>query len=63
MSPSARCWPHVEIRSLEPDGKPFQNVHEHGWRDGLERVEAVLVFDVKRFDPGATVEVRDVVVR
>ena len=55
--------PHVEIRSLEPDGKPFHNVYEHGWRDGLERVEAVLVFDVKRFDPGATVEVRDVVVR
>jgi hypothetical protein len=57
------AWPHVEIRSLEPDGKPFHNVYEHGRRDGLERVEAVLVFDVKRFDPGATVEVRDVVVR
>lgn len=55
--------PRVVIRSLEPDGRPFDNVYEHGWRDALERVEAVLVFDVKRFDPGATVEVRDVVVR
>jgi hypothetical protein len=55
--------PRVVIRSLEPDGRPFDNVYEHGWRDGLERVEAVLLFDVKRFDPGATVEVRDVVVR
>lgn len=55
--------PRVVIHSLEPDDHPFENVYEHGWRDGLERVEAVLVFDVKRFDPGATIEVRDVVVR
>jgi hypothetical protein len=55
--------PRLVLRSLEPDGKPFSNRYEHGWRDGLERVEAVLVFDVKRFDPGATVEVQDVHVR
>jgi len=55
--------PRVVIRSLEPDGQPFDDRYSHGWRKGLERVEAVLVFDVKRFDPGATVEVRDVVVR
>lgn len=55
--------PRLEIRSLEPDGRPFANAYDHGWRDGVERVEAVLVFDVKRFDPGATVKVADVVVR
>jgi hypothetical protein len=55
--------PRLELRSLEPDGKPFSNAYEHGWRDGLERIEAVMVFEVKRFDPGATVEVRDVAVR
>jgi hypothetical protein len=56
-------WPRLELRSLESDGQPFQNVYEHGWRDGLERIEAVMVFDVKRFDPGATVDVLEVVVR
>jgi hypothetical protein len=53
----------LDVRSLEPDGKPFDNYYTHGRRDGVERVEAVLVFDVKRFDPGATLSIRDVVVR
>ena len=52
----------LEVRSLEPDGKPFQNYYEHGWRAGTERIRAVLVFSVKGFDPGAVLDVRDVVV-
>jgi hypothetical protein len=60
---SAEGAPRLEIRSLEPDGRPFQNAYEHGWRDGLERIEAVLVFEVRRFDPGASLEVVEVVVR
>lgn len=55
--------PRLELRSLEPDGKPFSNAYEHGWRDGLERIEAVIVFEVKQFDPGASIEVVDVAVR
>jgi len=39
------------------------NIYEHGWREGIEGVEAVLVFDVFRFEPGATLSIRDVVVR
>ena len=53
----------VRIRSLEPDGLPFVNIFEHGWRPGTERVEAVLVFHVDRFEPGAVLSVKDVVVR
>lgn len=53
----------LEVRSLEPDGKPFDNIHTHGWRAGTERVEAVLVFTVQRVDPGAVLGIRDVVVR
>jgi len=53
----------IEIRSLEPDGKPFQNYYDHGWRPGVERVEAVLVFDVLWFEKGAVLAIRDVVVR
>lgn len=60
---TADSTPRLVLRSLEPDGKPFDNVYAHGWREGVERIEAVLVFDVKRFDPGAMLEVRDVVVR
>jgi len=53
----------LDVRSLEPDGKPFHNYYDHGWREGLERIEAVLVFDVVRFEPGAILSIRDVLVR
>jgi hypothetical protein len=53
----------LDIRSLEPDGKPFDNYYVHGWREGVERIEAVLVFEVTRFEPGATLSIADVVVR
>jgi hypothetical protein len=53
----------IGLRSLEPDGKPFQNYYDHGWRRGIERVEAFLAFDVLRFDKGAVLAIRDVVVR
>ncbi len=53
----------IGLRSLEPDGKPFQNYFTHGWRPGAERVEAVLVFQVLRFEKGAALGIRDVVVR
>ena len=52
----------LEIRS-QLDGKPIWNIYEHGWREGVERVDAVLVFDVFHFEPGATLSIRDVVVR
>jgi hypothetical protein len=69
----AEAWPDdvalrdgtawLQIRSLEPDGKPFENYYLHGWRPGVERVRAVLTFDVLWFAPGATLEIRNVVVR
>jgi hypothetical protein len=52
----------INLRSLEPDGKPFQNYFDHGWRPGVERVEAVLAFDVLWFKPGAVLAIRDIVV-
>lgn len=52
----------LEIRS-QLDGHPIQNIYEHGWREGVEGVEAVLVFDVFRFEPGAMLSIQDVVVR
>jgi len=53
----------IDLRSLEPGGKPFQNYYEHGWRPGVERVEAVLTFRVLWFEKGAILNIRDVVVR
>ena len=50
----------LELRSLEGDGKPFDNAYIHGWRDGVERVQAVLRFDVLWFRSGATLELRNV---
>ena len=52
----------IGLRSLEPDGKPFQNYYEHGWRPGVERAEAVLAFDVLWFEEGAVLRVHDIVV-
>jgi hypothetical protein len=53
----------IRLRSLEPDGKPFENYHEHGWRPGVERSEAILVFEILWSKPGAVLKIRDVVVR
>ena len=53
---------YLEIRA-KSDGKVIWNIYEHGWREGVEGVDAVLVFDVFHVDPGATLSIRDVVVR
>jgi hypothetical protein len=53
----------IEVRSLEPDGRPFDNYYLHGWREGIERVEAFLILDVLWFEPDADLAIRDVVVR
>ena len=53
----------LEIRSLDEGGKLIRNIYEHGWHPGSERVEAVLVFNVFHFDPGATLGIKDLVVR
>ena len=55
--------PYIDIESLEPDGKPFGNVYDHGWRKGLERIAVYLVFHIDDFEPGAVISVKDVVVR
>jgi hypothetical protein len=52
----------LEVRPMA-GGQPIRNIYEHGWREGIEGVEAVLVFDVFRFDPGATLSIQDVVVK
>jgi hypothetical protein len=49
----------LELRSLESGGKPFENAFVHGWRPGVERVRAILVFDVLWFKPGATLKMRN----
>ena len=53
----------IDVRSLEADGKPFSNFYVHGWREGTERVEALLVFTADHVDRGARLAIRDVVVR
>jgi hypothetical protein len=53
----------LEIRSLDEGGKPIRNIYEHGWHPGSERVQAVLVFNVAHFDPGATLGIKDLIVR
>jgi hypothetical protein len=51
----------LEIRG--EDGAVIWNVYDHGWRTGPERVEAFLVFKVSRFEPGATLGIRNVFVK
>lgn len=52
----------LEVRSTA-DGRPIRNIYEHGWREGAEPVEVVLVFEVFRYDPGAVLSIRNVLVR
>jgi hypothetical protein len=50
------------IESLD-GGPPFSNMYEHGWRPGVERVTAKAVFEITAADPGAAMQIRDIVVR
>jgi len=52
----------LEVRSLVT-GERLWNVYAHGRVEGTEPVEAVLVFDVFRFDPGAVLSIRSVLIR
>ena len=52
----------LEVRSML-DSQVIRNIYEHGWSQGVEPVAAFLVFDVFRFDPGAMLSVRNVLVR
>lgn len=51
------------VALLEPGGRPFNNIYEHGWREGTEHVAVFVVFHVDRFDPDAVLSIKDVVVR
>ncbi len=51
------------VRSTDPTRPPFDNLYAHGWYPGTEDVQAFLVLDVTSFVPGATIQVRDLVVR
>lgn len=54
-----RIWLEV----IGDDGRPLRNIYEHGWRTGTERVHVRLVFTVDAFEPGASLEITNVVVR
>jgi hypothetical protein len=53
---------NLEVRSRVADRQAFTNLYEHGWWPGTEAVDVFLVFDARHVDPGATIEIRDVVV-
>jgi hypothetical protein len=53
----------LAVESLDPAGKPFLNIYEHGWMPGVEEARVVLRFHVIQFRPGAVLRVRDVAVR
>jgi hypothetical protein len=52
----------LEVRPQVPGRPPIGNIHRDPF-PGVEPVEAVLVFEVTEVSPGATLEVRDIVVR
>jgi hypothetical protein len=53
----------LELTSRKPGGLPFDNYFMHGRLEGTEPFSARLTFDVMAFDPGAVLQIRDVVVR
>jgi hypothetical protein len=44
-------------------GAPIQNIYEHGWKEGVERVDVLLVFDSALVRPGASLVVLNLRVR
>lgn len=52
----------LEIRPTA-GGEPLMNLYEHGWREGVEEVEATITFVVAWFQPGASIKVVHLVVR
>jgi hypothetical protein len=53
----------LAVEPVDPAGRPFLNVYEHGWTPGVEDVRVLLRFEVVQHDSGAIVPVRDVRVR
>jgi hypothetical protein len=54
---------YLELTSLKPGGLPFDNYFMHGRVEGTEPFSARLTFEVMAFDPGAVLQIRDVVIR
>jgi hypothetical protein len=52
----------LSVESLDGGG-PIENLYDHGWRPGVERVRVILEFTVEEFAPGATLDVADLAVR
>jgi hypothetical protein len=53
---------YLQVRSRLGDRPAFTNLYEHGWWPGTEPVDVFLVFEARHVDPGATIEIRDIVV-
>lgn len=53
----------LELRSADPSRPPFTNAYQHGWHVGSEVVNVYLVLDVTTMQPGAMLQVRNLIVR
>ena len=53
----------LTLEPVDPAGRPFLNVYEHGWTPGVEEVRVVLRFEVIQHDVAAVIPVRGVLVR
>jgi hypothetical protein len=52
----------ISLRSRENGRPPFENYYLHGWRPGTEWADVFLTFGIDEFEPGATLQVRNLVV-
>ena len=53
----------MRIRPADPTHRPFENYYQHGWCPGVEEADVFLDFDVVSHDPGAVLQVRDLIVQ
>jgi hypothetical protein len=53
----------LDVRPVDSNAPPFDNYYQRGWHEGTDTVDAVVVFDIVSFEPGAMLELRDIVVR
>jgi hypothetical protein len=53
----------LDVRSINPGALPFRNYYQRGWHPGTEEVIVSVRFDVVSFDPGAVLQIRELIVQ
>ena len=52
----------ISLKSRDGSRPPFENYYDHGWWPGTEQADVTLAFGIEEFEPGAILQIRNLVV-